>query len=57
MTLAKVIVLVLTIVMGVTLAYGFTQGDLSADGAILMSIPFRGGSYSASHPVCVRSCG
>lgn len=40
MTLAKVIVLVLTIVMGVTLAYGFTQGDLSADGAILMSIPW-----------------
>jgi len=33
MTLAKVIVLILTIVMGVTLVYGFTQGDLSADGA------------------------
>jgi hypothetical protein len=40
MTLAKVIVLVLTIVMAVTLVYGFTQGDLSADGAVIMSIPW-----------------
>jgi hypothetical protein len=39
-TLAKVIVLILTIVMGVTLVYGFTQGDLSADGARLLSIPW-----------------
>lgn len=40
MTLAKMIVLILSIVMGVTLVYGFTQGDLSADGAVLVSIPW-----------------
>jgi len=39
-TLAKMIVLILSIVMGVTLVYGFTQGDLSADGAVLVSIPW-----------------
>jgi hypothetical protein len=39
-TLAKVIVVVLTIIMGVTLVYAFTQGDLSADGAVLLSIPW-----------------
>jgi hypothetical protein len=27
-------------VMGVTLVYGFTQGDLSADGSVLLSIPW-----------------
>lgn len=31
---------ILTIVMGVTLVYGFAQGDLSADGATLLSIPW-----------------
>jgi len=40
MTIAKVIVLILTVVMGVTLIYGFTQGDLSADGAVMLSIPW-----------------
>ena len=40
MTIAKVIVLILTIVMGVTLVYGFTQGDLPADGAVILSIPW-----------------
>jgi hypothetical protein len=39
-TLAKMIVLILSIVMGVTLVYGFTRGDLSADGAVLVSIPW-----------------
>jgi hypothetical protein len=40
MTLAKAIALILTIIMAVTLLYGFTQGNLSAEGAILTSIPW-----------------
>lgn len=40
MTMAKAAVFILMIVMGVTLAYGFTQGDLSADGSVLLSIPW-----------------
>jgi len=40
MTEAKVIVLILAIVMGVTLVYGYTQGDLAADGAVMLSIPW-----------------
>ena len=40
MTMAKAAVFVLMIVMGVTLVYGFTQGNLSADGSVLLSIPW-----------------
>ena len=40
MKLAKVVAWLATIVMGFTLLYGFTQGDLSADGNILLSIPW-----------------
>ncbi len=40
MTMAKVAVFILMIVMGGTLVYGFTQGNLSADGSVLLSVPW-----------------
>ena len=40
MKLAKVVAWLATVIMGATLLYGFTQGDLSADGSVLLSIPW-----------------
>ena len=40
MKLAKVVAWLATIIMGLTLLYGFTQGDLSAEGRIIASIPW-----------------
>ena len=40
MKLAKVVAWLATIIMGLTLLYGFTQGDLSAEGGIITSIPW-----------------
>lgn len=40
MKLAKVVAWLATIAMGLTLLYGFTQGDLSAEGGIITSIPW-----------------
>jgi cytochrome bd-type quinol oxidase subunit 2 len=40
MKTAKIVTLLLTLAMGVTLLYGFTQGDLAADGRVLLSIPW-----------------
>lgn len=40
MKIAKTVTVLLTLVMGVTLLYGFTQGDLAADGRVLLSIPW-----------------
>ncbi len=37
---AKALTLLLAVVMGGALLYGFTQGDLSADGRVLSSIPW-----------------
>lgn len=40
MRIAKTVTVLLTLLMGVTLLYGFTQGDLAADGRVLLSIPW-----------------
>ena len=40
MKIAKTVTVLLTLVMGVTLLYGFTQGDLSSDGQVMLSIPW-----------------
>jgi hypothetical protein len=40
MRLAKIIAFLGMLAMGSALVYGFTQGSLSADGRILMSIPW-----------------
>ena len=40
MTVAKVLTSILMVIMGITLLYGFTQGNLAADGSVLLSIPW-----------------
>jgi hypothetical protein len=40
MRLAKLVALLGILAMGSALVYGFTQGDLSADGQVLFSIPW-----------------
>lgn len=40
MRIAKTVTVLLTLLMGVTLLYGFTQGDLAAEGRVLLSIPW-----------------
>ena len=40
MKLAKVVAFLGMLAMGSALVYGFTQGNLSADGRVLMSIPW-----------------
>ena len=40
MKLAKSVAWLATIIMGITLFYGFTQGDLSSEGGIITSIPW-----------------
>ena len=40
MKLAKWTAALCALVMGATLVYGFTRGDLTADGKVLLSIPW-----------------
>lgn len=40
MSIAKIVAFVLMLVMAATLLYGFTQGDLSSDGQVMLSIPW-----------------
>ncbi len=40
MRLAKLVALVGILAMGSALVFGFTQGDLSTDGQVLLSIPW-----------------